>query len=169
MDHDREQAPEALDGEQALEALDGEQAAQALDGVRGMFAADRASRGLGIEVTGLSAGQATAAMTVTGQMLNGHGVCHGGYVFLLADTAFSLACNSYGVVTVAAAADITFVAPVREGDRLHAHARERTRFGRRGIFDVTVGRGDGDVVAEFRGHSHATAEPLRPPVPGNGG
>ena len=141
---------------------------QALDGVRGMFAADRASRGLGIEITGLSPGQASAAMTVTGQMLNGHGSCHGGYVFLLADTAFSLACNSYGVVTVAAGADITFVAPVREGDRLQAHARERTRFGRRGIFDVTVRRDDGGVVAEFRGHSHATAEPLRPPS-GDGG
>ncbi len=143
--------------------------AQALDGVRGMFAADRASRGLGIEVSGLSAGQATAAMTVTERMLNGHGSCHGGYVFLLADTAFSLACNSYGVVTVAAGADITFVAPVREGDRLHAHARERTRFGRRGIFDVTVRRDDDDVVAEFRGLSHATSEPLRPPPPGGAG
>jgi acyl-CoA thioesterase len=108
-------------------------------------------------------------MTVTAQMLNGHGSCHGGYVFLLADTAFSLACNSYGMITVAAGADITFVAPVREGDRLQAHARERTRFGRRGIFDVTVRRGGGVVVAEFRGHSHATAEPLHPPGPGAGG
>jgi acyl-CoA thioesterase len=153
---------------------DGEQ--QALQGVRGMFTADRASRSLGIEVTGLSAGQATVAMTVTAQMLNGHGSCHGGYVFLLADTAFSLACNGYGMVTVAAGAEITFVVPVREGDRLRAHARERTRFGRRGIFDVTVRRDDGDgglgvgvVVAEFRGHSHATAEPLRPPGPTDGG
>jgi acyl-CoA thioesterase len=149
---------------------DAERAREALDGVRAMFAADRASRGLGIEVTGLSAGQASVAMTVTAQMLNGHGSCHGGYVFLLADTAFSLACNGYGMVTVAAGAEITFVAPVREGDRLRAHARERTRFGRRGIFDVTVRRdgndhGGGDVVAEFRGHSHATAEPLRPPGP----
>ena len=148
---------------------DAEQAQEALAGVRGMFAADRASRGLGIEVTGLSVGQATAVMSVTAQMLNGHGSCHGGYVFLLADTAFSLACNSYGMVTVAAGADITFVAPVREGDQLQAHAQERTRFGRRGIFDVTVRRDDGGVVAEFRGHSHATAEPLRPPGPGDGG
>lgn len=154
------------DGAAGAEAGAGDQQGQALEAVRGMFAADRASRGLGIEITGLSAGQATAAMTVTARMLNGHGNCHGGYVFLLADTAFSLACNSYGVVTVAAGADITFVAPVREGDRLHAHARERTRFGRRGIFDVTVRRGDGDVVAEFRGHSHATAEVLRPPPGG---
>jgi acyl-CoA thioesterase len=142
---------------------------QALDPVRGMFAADRASQGLGIEITGLSAGQASAAMTVTARMLNGHGNCHGGYVFLLADTAFSLACNSQGMVTVAAGADITFVAPVREDDRLHAHAAERTRFGRRGIFDVTVRRDDGAVVAEFRGHSHATTKPLRPPPPGDEG
>jgi acyl-CoA thioesterase len=142
---------------------------RALDAVRGMFAADRASQALGIEITGLSAGQASAAMTVTARMLNGHGSCHGGYVFLLADTAFSLACNGYGVVTVAAGADITFVAPVREGDRLHARAQERTRFGRRGIFDVTVRRDDDDVVAEFRGLSHATSEPLRPPPPGGAG
>jgi acyl-CoA thioesterase len=146
---------------------DGEHAG-ALDAVRGMFAADRASRGLGIEITGLSAGQATVAMTVTAGMLNGHGSCHGGYLFLLADTAFSLACNGYGMVTVAAGADITFVAPVRAGDRLHAHAQQRIRFGRRGIFDVTVRRADGAVVAEFRGHSHATAEPLRPPPPADG-
>jgi acyl-CoA thioesterase len=146
----------------------GDEQGQAIKAVRGMFDADRASRGLGIEITGLSAGRATAVMTVTAQMLNGHGSCHGGYVFLLADTAFSLACNSYGVVTVAAGADITFVAPVREGDRLHAHARERTRFGRRGIFDVTVRRDDGGVVAEFRGHSHATTAELRPPPPGPG-
>jgi acyl-CoA thioesterase len=145
--------------------MTGEQARQAIDGVRRMFAADRASGGLGIEIDGLSVGQAAVRMTVTAQMLNGHGTCHGGFVFLLADTAFSLACNSHGVVTVAAEADITFVAPVREGDRLTASAQERSRFGRRGIFDVTVRSDDGSVVAEFRGHSHATGKALRPGRP----
>lgn len=153
-----------------LDGSAGEQARLGVEAARGMFAADRASRGLGIDATVVSAGEATARMTVTGQMLNGHGTCHGGYVFLLADTAFSLACNSYGLVTVAAAADITFVAPAREGDRLQAGARVRTRFGRRGVFDVTVRRDDGTVIAEFRGHSHATSRPLdtHPPGPGGG-
>jgi phenylacetic acid degradation protein PaaD len=89
---------------------------------------------------------------VTPQMLNGHSICHGGYVFLLADTAFACACNSEGPVTVAAGADVTFIAPAREGDVLVASAQERARYGRSGIYDVTVRRGD-DVVAEFRGRS----------------
>ncbi|MGH9055818.1 MAG: hydroxyphenylacetyl-CoA thioesterase PaaI [Acidimicrobiales bacterium] len=133
----------------------------AIVAVREMFAADRASQGLGIEIIDLAVGHATASMTVTADMLNGHGTCHGGYIFLLADTALSLACNSYGQVTVAAQAEVTFVAPVGEGDRLDAVARERTRFGRRGIFDVVVRRHeDDDVVAEFRGHSYATPHRL---------
>ena len=86
------------------------------------------------------------------QMLNGHSICHGGYVFMLADTAFACACNSEGPVTVAAGAEISFVSAVREGDVLVATAVERTRYGRSGIYDVTVRRGD-EVVAEFRGRS----------------
>ncbi|MFH9012033.1 hydroxyphenylacetyl-CoA thioesterase PaaI [Streptomyces sp. NPDC017943] len=117
-----------------------------------MFAADRASRGLGIELLEQGAGTAVLRMTVTGSMVNGHGIAHGGYVFLLADTAFACACNSHGPVTVAAGADISFVAPAREGDVLVARAEERTRYGRSGLYDVTVLRGD-DVVAEFRGRS----------------
>jgi acyl-CoA thioesterase len=117
-----------------------------------MFGADRASRGLGIQL--LWAGDSTAAvqMTVTAAMVNGHGMAHGGYVFLLADTAFACACNSAGPVTVAAGADITFVAPAREGDTLTATATERVSYGRSGIYDVTVRRGT-DVIAEFRGRS----------------
>jgi acyl-CoA thioesterase len=117
-----------------------------------MFAADNASRGLGIELIEAADGAASLRMTVTGAMINGHGIAHGGFIFLLADSAFACACNSYGPVTVAASADIAFIAPVREGDALTAHAVERTRYGRSGIYDVTVRRG-GEVVAEFRGHS----------------
>ena len=117
-----------------------------------MFAADRASRGLGIELLEVREGFAKARMTVTGAMVNGHGVAHGGYLFLFADTAFACACNSHGPVTIAAGAEVTFVAPAREGDVLVAAAQERTRFGRSGIYDVSVLRGD-EVIAEFRGRS----------------
>jgi acyl-CoA thioesterase len=117
-----------------------------------MFDADVASRGLGIELVSAGEGRAVARMRVTRAMVNGHAIAHGGFVFLLADTAFACACNSWGPVTVAAAADITFVRPVREGDLLVARAQERTRYGRSGIYDVTVWRDD-EVVAEFRGSS----------------
>jgi acyl-CoA thioesterase len=119
---------------------------------RAMFAADAASRGLGIELIEAADGRATLRMAVTPAMVNGHGIAHGGFIFLLADTAFACACNSHGPVTVAAAADIAFVAPAREGDFLEAVASERTRFGHSGIYDVTVLRG-AEVIAEFRGHS----------------
>jgi phenylacetic acid degradation protein PaaD len=129
-------------------------------GAAAMWAGDRASQALGIAVTDVSPGRATATMTVTATMVNGHAIAHGGYVFLLADTAFAFACNTYGQVTVARAADITFVAPAREGDVLVAIARERHRAGRNGIYDVTVRRVDGGVVAEFRGHSRESSTPL---------
>jgi acyl-CoA thioesterase len=123
-----------------------------------MFAADTASSALGIELLSADGGAAEVRMQVTPTMVNGHDIAHGGYVFLLADTAFACACNSHGPVTVAAAADITFVEPARLGDELVAVATERTRFGRNGIYDVTVFRDNGDervVMAEFRGHSRA--------------
>jgi acyl-CoA thioesterase len=119
-----------------------------------MWDSDRASQALGIEVTDVSPGNAVARLTVTATMVNGHAIAHGGYLFLLADTAFAFACNTYGQVTVARSADITFVAPAHEGDELEAVAVERHRSGRNGIYDVTVRRrGSGEVVAEFRGHS----------------
>ncbi|MGA5699901.1 hydroxyphenylacetyl-CoA thioesterase PaaI [Peterkaempfera bronchialis] len=119
-----------------------------------MFAGDEASRGLGIEVLEYGEGTAELRMTVSPAMVNGHGTAHGGYLFLFADTAFACACNSHGPVTVAAGADIDFVAPAHEGDVLLATARERTRFGRSGIYDVTILRGD-EVIAEFRGRSRS--------------
>jgi acyl-CoA thioesterase len=117
-----------------------------------MFAADLASRNLGMELLEAGDGAATVRMPIGPAMVNGHALAHGGYVFLLADTAFACACNSYGPVTVAAGADITFVAPARQGDVLVATATERVSYGRSGIYDVTVRRGD-EIVAEFRGRS----------------
>ncbi|MBY8341097.1 hydroxyphenylacetyl-CoA thioesterase PaaI [Streptomyces spinosirectus] len=117
-----------------------------------MFAADEASQRLGIELVEVGEGTAVLRMTVTKAMVNGHGIAHGGYVFLLADSAFACACNSHGPVTVASGADVTFVAPAYEGDVLTATAEEVTRFGRSGVYDVSVRRGD-EVVAVFRGRS----------------
>ncbi|MFG2560073.1 hydroxyphenylacetyl-CoA thioesterase PaaI [Streptomyces sp. NPDC048496] len=148
---------------------------QATDVARGpvetMFAADQASRNLGIELVQHGEGTAVLRMTVTPAMVNGHRIAHGGYLFMLADTAFACACNSHGPVTVAAAADIVFIAPAHEGDVLEATADERTRFGRSGIYDVTVrrihggpcearateggGTAAGEVIAEFRGRSRS--------------
>jgi acyl-CoA thioesterase len=118
-----------------------------------MYADDRASRQLGIEISDVLPGRARAAMTVTEHMVNGHDLCHGGYVFLLADTAFAFACNTYDQVTVAASADVVFVRPALRGQRLVADATERIRHGRSGVYDVTVRTAEGSVVAEFRGGS----------------
>jgi acyl-CoA thioesterase len=126
-----------------------------------MFAADAASRLLNIELATVGKGTATLRMRVTDDMVNGHDIAHGGVVFLFADSAFACACNSHGPATVAASADITFVAPARLGDELVAEATERIRYGRSGIYDVSVFReegGDRTVVAEFRGLSRQTRE-----------
>jgi acyl-CoA thioesterase len=125
-----------------------------------MFDRDRASQALGITLVSAGDGAAVVRMTVTEAMVNGHGLTHGGYVFLLADTAFACACNSFGPVTVAAGADVTFLRPSHAGDVLEARAAERSASGRSGVYDVTVRRGD-DVVAEFRGRSRQVS-PGRP-------
>src|SRR4051794_33377744 len=118
-----------------------------------MLAADAASSALGITVDSYGEGSAVARMVVRADMVNGHALAHGGLVFTLADTAFAAACNSVAAPTVAAGAEIVFVAPARLGDELVATASQRTAFGRSGIYDITVRRGD-DVIAEFRGRSH---------------
>jgi acyl-CoA thioesterase len=118
-----------------------------------MMAADAASRMLGIELLDYGPGWARTQLTVRGDMVNGHDICHGAVIFALADTAFACACNSWGPVTVAAGADIVFVAPGRRGDLLTAEARMRSSYGRSGIYDVTINRGE-DLIAEFRGRSH---------------
>jgi acyl-CoA thioesterase len=126
--------------------------------VETMMASDVASKMLGIELADYGPGWARTRMTVRDDMVNGHGICHGGMIFSLADTAFACACNSWGPVTVAAGCDIVFVAPARGGDVLTAEARVRSRYGRSGIYDVTVVHGD-RLVAEFRGRSHEVREP----------
>jgi acyl-CoA thioesterase len=126
---------------------------QSRDPVAEMMSADAASLALGIEVTSYGDGQAVARMRVRADMVNGHAIAHGGLVFTLADTAFAAACNSVAAPTVAAGAEIVFVAPARLHDELVATAAVRTSFGRSGIFDVTVRRKD-EVIAEFRGRSH---------------
>ena len=118
-----------------------------------MYDADEASRHLGIQITDVAPGRATARMQVRDTMLNGHAICHGGYVFLLADTAFAFACNTYGPTTVAAACNIAFLAPAHLDDELIATATERHHAGRTGIYDVTIRLPNTTVIAEFRGHS----------------
>ncbi len=117
-----------------------------------MWADDTASAMLGMRLIDVGTGTARLEMTVRDDMVNGHGIAHGGFVFTLADSAFAFACNSRNQITVAQACDIVFVAAAQRGDVLVAEARERTSYGRNGIYDVTVRRGD-EVVAEFRGRS----------------
>jgi acyl-CoA thioesterase len=119
-----------------------------------MWADDQASQGLGMNVERVSPGEAVLSMQVRPDMTNGHGICHGGFIFTLADSAFAFACNSYNERTVAQACDIVFSTPAREGDLLVAEATERHRFGRNGIYDIRVTHGD-KVVAEFRGRSRS--------------
>ncbi|WP_250562098.1 hydroxyphenylacetyl-CoA thioesterase PaaI [Sphaerisporangium fuscum] len=120
---------------------------------REMFARDQACQTLGIRLDEVTSGRAVLSVRVTGAMVNGHGIIHGGYLFLLADAAFAYASNSRGPIALAQHAEITFLRPVPVGEELVAEAVERTRHGRSGIYDVTVRRADRQVVAEFRGHS----------------
>ncbi len=120
-----------------------------------MWAEDATSRGLAIELVSVAPGQAVLTMTVGTQMVNWHNTCHGGFIYLLADTAFGYACNSRNARMVAQHCSITYLNPAQRGDRLTAHAVERQRAGRSGIYDVAVIRGDGTPIAEFRGHARA--------------
>ena len=117
-----------------------------------MWAGDRASQSLGMEIVEVGPGRATLRMTVREDMVNGHGIGHGGLTFAVADSAFAFACNSYGVTTVAAGAEIRFLAPTRSGDELVATAVERSRDDRDGVYDVTVRAGE-TTVATFVGRS----------------
>ncbi len=127
-----------------------------------MWTEDRASAGLGMLLEDVAPGRAVMTMTVTEAMVNGHGICHGGFIFALADSAFAFACNSYGERAVAQHASITFLRPGWLGETLRAEAIERARSGRSGIYDVRVTGEDSSLIAEFRGHSRLTGGPFFP-------
>lgn len=133
------------------------------DGVafaRRMWADDEASRRLGMDAVLVEQDHAVVRMAIRDDMVNGHAICHGGYIFALADSCFALACNSRGRLTVAAGADISFTAPGKLGDILVAEGLVRSAFGRSGITDVTVKReSDGQIIAEFRGRSRSLKRP----------
>lgn len=119
-----------------------------------MWDRDRATKFLGMELVEVMPGRARLTMTVMPDMLNGHGLCHGGMIFALADSAFAYACNSYNQNTVASACGVDFLAPARVGDVLEAEAAERSLAGRTGVYDVTVRIQGGATVALFRGKSY---------------
>ena len=121
-----------------------------------MWAADAASAALGMRLVELGPGEARVSMVVRADMVNGHDLCHGGLIASLADSAFALACNSRGPVTVASGFEVDFLEPARLGQVLDAHGREVALRGRSGLYDVTVHVGD-TVVAEFRGRSRSLA------------
>lgn len=118
-----------------------------------MWDEDLASQRLGMVLEDVGPGRAVLSMTITADMVNGHGSAHGGFIFALADSAFAFACNTVDQRSVGQQAAITYLAPARAGDRLTATAIERARPGRSGLYDVTVTGADGTVIAEFRGHS----------------
>ena len=118
-----------------------------------MWADDRASKKMGLELGEVTPGEASVHLTVKPDMLNGHGVCHGGLIFAMADTAFAFACNSLNRRAVAMHCSISFIEKVGAGAHLTAHAVQRASYGRNGIFDVTVADDHGVKVAEFRGYS----------------
>jgi acyl-CoA thioesterase len=129
---------------------------QTADYVReGMYANDRATQTLGMQIVEVGPGRAEIRMKVREDMLNGHQTCHGGFIAALADSTFAFACNSYNELTVASGFGIDFVAPAREGDLLTARCAEVSRAGRTGIYDTEVTNQHGDRVAVFRGRSYS--------------
>lgn len=120
----------------------------------GMYARDRASQGLGMRIVDVAPGRARMTMSIRPDMLNGHAICHGGFIFALADSAFAFACNSYNLATVASGCMIDFLAPAHEGDTLTAAAIERSAAGRTGVYDIEVSNQRGERVALFRGKSY---------------
>jgi acyl-CoA thioesterase len=119
-----------------------------------MWRDDQATRGLGVQLLAVGPGSAVLAMTVRPNMLNGHAICHGGFIATLADSAFAFACNAYNEVTVAAGFDINLLAAARLGDVLTATASEVSKSGRTGVYDVAVANQHGQAVAAFRGRSY---------------
>jgi len=120
----------------------------------GMFASDNASKGLGMRIVEIAPGEATLEMRVRTDMLNGHAMCHGGFMATLADSTFAFACNSYNELTVASGFSIDLVAPAREGDLLTARSFELSKAGRTGVYDSEITNQHGERIAMFRGRSY---------------
>jgi len=127
-----------------------------------MWVDDATSHALGLQLISVEPGEATLAMTVSETMVNWHDTCHGGFIYLLADTTFGYACNSRNQRMVAQHCSISYLKAAQRGDRLTAQAVERQRAGRSGIYDVAVKLEDGTVIAEFRGHARAIEGTLLP-------
>ena len=134
-----------------------------------MWQGDAASQGLGMCLDAVAPGSAVLSMAVAASMVNGHGICHGGFIFTLADSAFAFACNSRNRKTVAQGGSIVFLRPARLGEILRAEAEERALAGRGGLYDIRVTGGDGRVVAELRGQARETGEVFFPGQDGGDG
>ncbi|WP_210245251.1 hydroxyphenylacetyl-CoA thioesterase PaaI [Martelella alba] len=143
-----------------METMTPQQLAEAC--AKAMWNDDNATQKLGMRLERIAPGEAVLSMTLSEAMTNGHGNAHGGYIFTLADSAFAFACNTYNQVTVAQHCAINYIAPGALGDRLTATAREVSRRGRSGIYDICVTRQDGTVIAEFRGLSRTINGTLLP-------
>ncbi|MDH0289641.1 hydroxyphenylacetyl-CoA thioesterase PaaI [Pseudomonas sp. GD04087] len=126
----------------------------ARDCAEAMYERDQATRRMGIQLLDAGPGSAKLSMRVREDMIQGHGTCHGGYLFALADSAFAFACNSYNDATVAIGCSIDYVAPAREGDELIASACEQSRSGRTGNYDVRIENSQGQLIALFHGKSY---------------
>ena len=120
----------------------------------GMLKNDAATLGLGMDVLAIGPGHATVTMSVRADMLNGHAICHGGFISTLADSAFAFACNSYDELTVASGFAIDFLAPARKDDLLTARCIEVSKAGRTGVYDTDVVNQQGERIAIFRGRSY---------------
>ena len=118
-----------------------------------LWANDHASQKLGMEIKNISPGCAELAMTVANDMTNGHGICHGGFLFTLADSAFAFSCNTYDQCCVAQHCTISYLAPAFAGDKLLAAAHEVSRQGRNGIYDIRITNQKLETIVEFRGYS----------------
>jgi acyl-CoA thioesterase len=118
-----------------------------------MWPDDHAARGLGMKILAVGPGSATLSMPVRADMVNGHGTCHGGFIFAVADSTFAYACNSFNHRTVAAGVDINFLAPAHLGDLLTASGHARYQGGRSGLYDIEVTNQEGKLVAVFRGRA----------------
>lgn len=127
-----------------------------------MWAQDHATKGLGMDIRDIAPGHAVMTMEVKPSMVNGHGMCHGGFIFTLADSAFAFACNTHNEMSVAQHCAVTFLRPAHLGDTLIAEATERVREGRSGIYDVCVRNLAGEIIAEFRGHSRTLGQKFFP-------